>query len=138
MTSPQFFTEANVTENYTSHRWRDVLGELEVKHKIHRKKLPGKVKDFNIRYILGGEYSGVYLTERQRLVLIEFLKDKSAKAIALKLNISERTVEDYSKILRAKFNCATKRVLIEKLIGLNYCNILAHLKSTHKECVVSL
>ncbi|MDF1795368.1 MAG: LuxR C-terminal-related transcriptional regulator [Coxiellaceae bacterium] len=136
MTSTRFFIESDNPENLTSSRWRDVLGELTVPNKIHRKKLPGRISDYNIRYFMEGEYEGTCLTERQRVVLIEFLKDRSAKAIAADLKISERTVEDYSKILREKFNCATKRMLIKKLNDLGYLHRLSSLKSTHKQCTV--
>ena len=134
MTSPQFFDESHYSEDKTSSRWRDVLIDVGITKKIHRKKLPHRLYDNKLRYILDGEYSGQYLTEKQRLVLIEFLKDRSAKAIALDLKISERTVEDYSKILREKFSCETKRMLIKKLNKLGYLHKLDNLKSTRQQC----
>ncbi|MDF1761325.1 MAG: LuxR C-terminal-related transcriptional regulator [Coxiellaceae bacterium] len=136
MTSPQFFNESHDRENTAASHWHDVLIEIGITKKIYRKKLPHKLYDNKLRYILDGEYAGKYLTERQRLVLIEFLKDKSAKAIALDLKISERTVEDYSKILREKFSCDTKRMLIKKLNAMGYLHKLNNLKSTHKKCTL--
>jgi DNA-binding NarL/FixJ family response regulator len=58
----------------------------------------------------------VRLTRREAEVLEYVIQGLSAKGIARKINISHRTVEKYIESLKAKYNCATKSILIYKCI----------------------
>lgn len=98
--------------------WHDVLASMDQVALQQRSKSINKngisrtpVK----RYYLQGKYQGMYLTKRQRDVLLLFLQNKSAAEIAKALKLSERTIEDYSRALRSKFGCATKKRLVAQI-----------------------
>lgn len=98
--------------------WRDVIASMEQVSKQRNCKhedVRPIVRTPPKRYYLSGQYDGLYLTERQRDVLLLFLQNKSAAEIARTLGLSERTIEDYSRALRTKFGCATKKRLIAQI-----------------------
>ncbi|MCH9770200.1 MAG: LuxR C-terminal-related transcriptional regulator [Gammaproteobacteria bacterium] len=138
MTSSQFFSsEQNQKKHFPQSNWQDILSELNITpKKIRLKRLPKNMVLDNRRIPLDGEFSGAFLTVRQCMVLIEFLKGRSSKAVAVEFALSERTIEDYSKTLRDKLGFATKRDMVDKLNRLDYLNKLTRLKSTLKECTV--
>lgn len=99
--------------------WRDVLAQLQSGERgcqaVPVSSRISRPKNSPVRHYLAGKYSGLYLTARQRDVLQLFLQDRSASKIARQLRLSERTIEDYSRVLRAKFHCATKKELVHRL-----------------------
>lgn len=60
-------------------------------------------------------FHGIHLTNREKECLHLTVKAYSAKAIAVRLGISARTVEDYLKNIKLKFNVRTKQQLIDKI-----------------------
>lgn len=63
-----------------------------------------------------GDLSEVQLTQREREVLTEILNEKSTKAIAESLSISEKTVEGYRANLFVKFDVKNVAGLVKKAI----------------------
>lgn len=64
------------------------------------------------RIYLTGEFSGIYLTPRERDCLCALASGRTVKTVARELNLSHRTVEFYLKNLKAKFGCANKGELL--------------------------
>lgn len=123
-----FLQHIKQQSNVMASTWEDVLKDVSRNKTTAVNTRVKRCKCYNSRYALDGEYSGKYLTSRQRLILMDFLLKMSAREIADKHKLSERTIEDYSKILRAKFSCTTKRDLIQKLNALNYLSKLRHMR----------
>ncbi len=55
----------------------------------------------------------IKLPKRQEQVLQYLIRGKSAKLIAKEMNVSFRTIQHYTEILKNKFHCKTKIELIE-------------------------
>jgi len=75
-------------------------------------------------YLLGNNLNKLRLSDRQAEILFYILRGKTIKQIALLLNISPRTTEDYLEQLKNKFNVMNKYELIDKTIGLGYLNLI--------------
>lgn len=58
----------------------------------------------------------IKLPKRQAEVLHYLIRGKSAKLIAKEMNISFRTIQHYTEILKTKFNCKTKIELIDSAL----------------------
>ncbi len=58
----------------------------------------------------------ITLSKRQKECLLLILKGKTAKEIAKDLNLSYRTVEQYTNFLKVKLECQNRRELIERMI----------------------
>ncbi|MBA2656571.1 MAG: PAS domain-containing protein [Tatlockia sp.] len=58
----------------------------------------------------------VYFTEREKTILLQLIRGKTARAIALELNRSQRTIESHIDNMKNKTNSSCKSELIEKLI----------------------
>ncbi|MDF1654833.1 MAG: hypothetical protein P1U34_06930 [Coxiellaceae bacterium] len=103
--------------------WQDVLDffvsngvdQLRTKKSVVKPKKPPVD-----RYKLDGEFSGQYITPKQINILLHFLRGKTAEQIAKAEMLSVRTIDDYSKVLRAKFGYATKQAMVEYLNKINY------------------
>lgn len=123
-----------VESGLVARRWRDVLASVQQPLDEQSKprpqapiKKPQASRALPARYYLQGTYQGIYLTERQRQVLILFLKHYTASQIADALDVSERTVEDYSRALRHKFGVATKARLVKQLLAERFDLLLGDL-----------
>ncbi len=75
-------------------------------------------------YLLGKNLDKLKLSDRQTEILFYLLRGKTVKKIALLLNISPRTTEDYLEQLKNKFNAINKHELIDKAINLGYLNLI--------------
>jgi len=75
-------------------------------------------------YKIGNFCREVKLTKQEQACLFYLLRGKSAKMIGKILNLSPRTVEDYTNRLKNKFCCETKAILIEKAIYCGYMEML--------------
>lgn len=64
------------------------------------------------RICLGQEFGNTYLTNREVDTLREILLGGTCATIALRLNISKRTVEQYIDTLKLKLQCKTKGDII--------------------------
>lgn len=62
----------------------------------------------------------VKLPKRQEQVLFYLIRGKSAKLIAKEMNVSYRTIQHYTEILKYKFNCKSKIELIELAFNSDY------------------
>lgn len=60
----------------------------------------------------------ISLPKRQKQVLLEIAKGKTAKAIAEELSLSTRTVESYIDIIKTKLNCHNKTQLIKAALSI--------------------
>ncbi len=69
----------------------------------------------NLNSAIGTEINNTYLSKRQTSCARLLLNGKTAKEIALSLNLSHRTVEHYIETIKNKFNCYSKAELILKL-----------------------
>lgn len=68
-----------------------------------------------LQYIDQLKNIGFKLSKRESECLYYLLKGSSAKQIALKLNLSYRTIETYVSHLKDKFNCRTRIELVCKI-----------------------
>ena len=66
-----------------------------------------------------------YLTQRQLEVLKYLILGYTAKKIAISLDISYRTVENYIEILKLKLQCNSKGEMIEKVILQNLVDVFS-------------
>lgn len=62
------------------------------------------------------KYEDVKLTNRQIECLFYILSGRTAKEIATLLDLSYRTIETYTEVIKRKFKCSTKPDLIRKLL----------------------
>ncbi|MDF1761110.1 MAG: LuxR C-terminal-related transcriptional regulator [Coxiellaceae bacterium] len=122
------YTKPTCKSSSKKSRWDDVLNEMLYKKLKKATKDPSKSVLPSDRLFLKPPYQGKYLTPKQRLILLEFLQQKTSKRIAQEYNLSERTIEDYSKILREKFDCANRHELLKKL---NHADFLNQLVVSH-------
>lgn len=74
-------------------------------------------KELGEKIFYGRKHKNIKLSPRQEEVLFFLIRGKSAKMIARLMNISYRTVEYYTEILKNKFGCGTKNELIELAIN---------------------
>lgn len=75
-------------------------------------------------YMLGNKFDNIKLSDRQSEVLFYLLRGKTIKQIAILLNLSSRTTEDYLEQLKNKFNVSNRYELIDTAISLGYLNII--------------
>ncbi len=74
---------------------------------------PEEKKDKSSRSL---NLAGVLLTPREEETLQWMVKGYSAKMIAKELSISHRTIEDYQRQLKEKFNVSSKQALLKKVL----------------------
>lgn len=75
-------------------------------------------------YAIDKQCEDIHLTARESECLFYLLRGKTAKATALLLAISPKTVEYHLEQLKRKFHCANKSMLIEKAMALGFlCSI---------------
>lgn len=86
--------------------------------KIARQLTYNELKRIN-SYMLNNEAKKIILTGCQSQVLFFLLRGKTIKQIALLLNLSPRTIDDYLEQLRIKFHVQNKYELINKAIKYN-------------------
>lgn len=84
-----------------------------------------KFNDKQNRLELGDIFGNEYLTLREVEVLKYVILGYTAKRIALKLNISFRTVETYIANLKFKLRCNTKAEIIERVIKMKLVELLS-------------
>ncbi len=75
-------------------------------------------------YMLNTKFADLKLTDRQSEVLFYLLRGKAVKTIALFLQLSPRTVEEYIEQLKFKFKVENKNELIDKAISSGFLNII--------------
>ena len=109
------FKKPHLKSNTKKSNWDDVINSLPSNNTNQPNSKCTRNYDLGRRYFLQSVYSGQCLTAKQRNILLEFLQHKTTRRIALDNNLSERTVEDYSKTLRDKFDCINRKALVEKL-----------------------
>ncbi|MFT3741825.1 MAG: LuxR C-terminal-related transcriptional regulator [Gammaproteobacteria bacterium] len=85
---------------------------------LESKKLPKK-------FGLGPQYPNVFLTEREAEVVYHYANCKSGRAVALKMELSPRTIEFYLKNIKAKLQCQRKQQLLEVVRKTGILNQLA-------------
>ncbi|MDF1760462.1 MAG: helix-turn-helix transcriptional regulator [Coxiellaceae bacterium] len=107
---------------HVSH-WQDIIDFFVSSNadQVYKKNSVIKANKLSVdRYQLDGEYSDQYITPKQSKILLHFLKGRTAEQIARMEMLSVRTIEDYSKVLRAKFGYTTKSSMVEHLNKLGY------------------
>lgn len=83
------------------------------------KGLLGFYIDISIQEI----FTTIRLSKRQMECLFYLVRGMSAKQIARKLNLSNRTVEDYLENLKLKFDCTHRSDLVIKAIEMGFGNV---------------
>ncbi|MFN3234580.1 MAG: response regulator transcription factor [Gammaproteobacteria bacterium] len=76
---------------------------------------------FELSHTFKGDIS---LSERQIEILSLLIRGKTISNIASILQLSPRTVEDYTSVIKDKFYCSSKSELIEKAIDRGYWTVL--------------
>ncbi|MFN3234579.1 MAG: response regulator transcription factor, partial [Gammaproteobacteria bacterium] len=76
---------------------------------------------FDLSHTFKGDTS---LSERQMEILSLLIRGKTISNIANILQLSPRTVEDYTSVIKDKFYCSSKSELIEKAIDRGYWTVL--------------
>lgn len=71
-------------------------------------------------FSIGHHYGNYKITNREAETLFFILRGYSAKEIALRLNLSRKTIEYYIQQLKNKFSCNKRSELIEKCISFGY------------------
>ncbi len=66
----------------------------------------------------------ICLSKRENECLLLLAKGRTAKAIAIQMGISFRTIEGYIERLKLKFNCSSKSALIDAAIHHGYIEII--------------
>lgn len=99
---------------------------------------PRDVNDYlnalNVQRLVLNE-QGDYLTHREALCAYYFIKGETAKATALQLNISHRTVETHLLSVRRKLNIPLGRGLIGALVEKPYFKLIMNYGShVHSHC----
>ena len=64
------------------------------------------------------------ITLREAQILYHLSRGDSSKAIAQKLNLSHRTIEQYCDQLKSKFNCHSKSELVKKAFDSGFIHFL--------------
>lgn len=78
----------------------------------------------NLSASIGSEMNGIYLSKQQQICAKFLLMGISIKEIALRMNLSPRTVENYIENIKFKCGCHNRTDLIIKLYELmKYTNI---------------
>lgn len=67
------------------------------------------------RKIPGVEYNNIYLTQRQKEIIYHMVRGKTAKEIAVILNVSPRTIEHHIENIKIRTNSDSKSELIDKM-----------------------
>lgn len=75
-------------------------------------------------YFMNDSSCPIKLTKRQSEVLFFLLRGKTLKQMAKILNISYRTIDEYLKELKCKFNANNKYELIDKAIHYGFLNTI--------------
>ena len=89
------------------------------RHAVDPKDLSEYLDALNVNRLVLND-AGEYLTHREALCVYFFIKGETAKATALELNISHRTVETHILNVRRKLNIGLGRGLIGALIESPY------------------
>ena len=75
---------------------------------------------------LDGEFLGIALTAREIEIITCLLKGMSSKETGDALFLSSRTVEDYHRELRSKFNAGSKSKLIKILLEADFTSYITN------------
>lgn len=84
-----------------------------------------------IRYYLGKNYPGVYLTPQEAICLFYIVRKFTSKHISTLMDIHFRTVEYYRDNIRCKLGAISKKDLLHKIQDTNFQN---HMKYLEKIC----
>ena len=88
--------------------WFDMLAIIK-QEKIDQFAQMSAPKVGRKRYLLHGEYEGLYLTKRELDVIKLVMEGHSIKNVCNMLDLSLRTVEDYLAALRKKLGFSTTK-----------------------------
>lgn len=81
-------------------------------------------KSNKMRYYLDGDYAGIYITRREREVLLYLMQGYTTKEIANHSYISIRTAEDHIANLRNKLGFSRKQEMVRALLSQGYLHTL--------------
>jgi DNA-binding CsgD family transcriptional regulator len=73
-----------------------------------------------VSYYLKQSFDKNLLTKRESECLFYLLRGKSGREIAMLLDLSTRTIEEYLNNIKDKFKCCTKGQLIEKALSMGF------------------
>ena len=97
------FTCFELQPTFLSHLYQDLM--IETKPSL---------------FTIGGHYDDYHLTKRESECLFYLIRGWTAKTIAKKLNLSNKTIECYIDRIKNKLDCPNKSSLIEKSIQLGF------------------
>lgn len=103
--------DPNISKGFVCMQLVETLNRLnEISEHI---KINGK------KYVYVYKNKQIMLTARQLQCLVLSLQGKTNKQIGKNLKLSSRTVEHYLKLVKEKFECATKNHLLEIILSSN-------------------
>ncbi|EKE01842.1 MAG: hypothetical protein ACD_21C00035G0002 [uncultured bacterium] len=106
-----------------NHRIRGVIGsftKLPLEN-INTTVMKATLKCEENKIYLGANFGNEYFTKREYDVFQQLLLSKSAKQIALVLNVSPRTVEAYVNKIKLKLQCGYKSDIVVTAVKFGLC-----------------
>lgn len=107
--------------------WQSVLNEARNRHAFSHQEIIKPIVKRDLRYYyLHDAYPHIYFTKREAQCVFWLMHGFTITEAAYKMFLSPRTIEFYVKNMKAKLNCDSKKVLLEKIKG---TQLIAQLKS---------
>lgn len=86
-----------------------------------------------MRYYLGNKYPGIYFTYHEAVYMFYCIKGLVNKEIAVKMQLSPRTLNFYCDNMRRLLQCKNRRMLVQKVILSDFMRYLPELKLGEEE-----
>jgi len=94
--------------------WEKIVNAFLYDQTIIQQKIDRPIKPRNYKtYHLGAKFENIYFTKREAECMLLMLKEKTLHQIATTLQLSPRTIEYYTKNMKIKLSCHSKRELIQ-------------------------
>ena len=109
-----------MAKNYWDMVLDEVLNKKSTRHFTSESFSNTETKQIKIKprrklkmYSLGEKFKGIHFSRREAECMAHFLRGRTVRSAADKLDLSPRTVEFYLRNMKRKLNCRTKSELIE-------------------------
>jgi DNA-binding CsgD family transcriptional regulator len=96
------------------------LGSSQAAVRAPRKAAKSNCSSMRCMYFIGPSYPGVYFTRREAQCVLLLVRGYTLKEIGSRLGLSPRTIECYSRNVRAKLCCGSRSALIEAIVSSHF------------------